>query len=250
MNKRYDSIGIKQTIRIEWLDKTVNLLLSGLDNKTIRAELHEYMTDKNADGSIAIRSENTRGFVVINLMNIWVTTPKEIVPLRDDALKLIKEKPDLIHVMHWAMLCAVYPFWYNTAVQIGRLLNLQDEITKQQIISRLKEKYGDREVINRYSQFVILAFGYWNILEESERKGCYIQSSHKDIVDTDAAALLFEAILLAQKERKSTISDLKNSPGLFPFKCPSLTGSQIVSLNTRLSISAFSTGDEYIFINQ
>lgn len=248
MNKRYDSIGIKQTLRIEWMDKAVNLLLAGLDDKSIRAELHEYMSDKNADGSISIRSKNTRGFVVVNLMNIWITPAKEILPLRDDALKLIRDKPDLLHDMHWIMLCAAYPFWYNTAVQTGRLLKLQEQVTKKQIISRLKERYGDREIIGRYAQYVILAFGYWGVLKDGNNKGSYTQNTIKQIMDEDAIALMFEAILLAQKEGKSTINDLTSSPGLLPFQVLPLTGTQLVSLNPRLSVSSFSTGDEYIFI--
>ncbi len=248
MSSRYESIGIKQTIRREWMDKVVNLLLAGLDAKAIRAELHEYMSDKNADGSVGKRSENTRNFVVVNLMNIWVNPPQDILPLRDDALAIIKDKPDLLFAMHWTMFCAVYPFWYNTAVQVGRLLNLQDQVTKKQIISRLKEKYGDREIIGRYSQYVIQAFGYWGVLAETEKKGFYLQGKVSKIIDEDAIALMFEAVLLTQKEGRSTVGELINSPGLLPFSFTQVSASHLVSLNKRLYTSSFSTGDEYISI--
>lgn len=250
MSKRYETIGIKQAIRTEWLDKAVNLLLSGLDAKSIRAELHEYLSERKGDGSMGERSETTRSFAVNNIMNIWVTPAKEILPLREDALRLTKDKPDLANTMHWAMLCAAYPFWYNTAVQTGRLLNLQDQITQKQIISRLKEQYGDRETIGRYAKYVIRAFVYWNILKENDDKGCYTKGNTKEIMDGDAIALMFEAVLLAQKDGKSTLGDLTNSPGLLPFNLLPLTGGQLVNLNPRLNISAFSTGEEYLSIDK
>lgn len=248
MSKRHETIGIKQAIRIEWLDKAVNLLLSGLDAKSIRAELHEYLSERKGDGSLGERSKNTRSFAVNNIMHIWVTPAKEVLPLRDDALKLIKEKPDLAYTMHWAMLCAVYPFWYNTAVQTGRLLNLQDQVTQKQIISRLKEHYGDRDTIGRYAKYVIRAFVYWGVLKETDDKGCYTQGKSSEVMDEDATALLCEAVLLAKVEGKSTIGDFVNSPGLLPFYLPSIAPARLADINIRLSLSAYSAGDEYIFI--
>lgn len=248
MSKRHETIGIKQAIRTEWLDKAVNLLLSGLDAKSIRAELHEYLSERKGDGSVGERSKNTRSFAVNNIMNIWVTPAKEILPLRDDALSLIKDKPDLANVMHWAMLCAAYPFWYNTAVQTGRLLNLQDQVTQKQIISRLKEHYGDRDTIGRYAKYVIRAFVYWGVLKETDDKGCYAQGNTKEIMDDDAIALLCEATLLATREGKSTVGDFVNSPALLPFRLSIVTPAILVNHNLRLNLSSYSAGDEYIFI--
>ena len=44
MGKRHEAIGIKQAIRFEWMQKAANLLLAGLEAKTIRQELHEFLT--------------------------------------------------------------------------------------------------------------------------------------------------------------------------------------------------------------
>jgi len=248
VSKRHESIGIKQAIRIEWLDKAVNLLLSGLDAKSIRAELHDYLSERKGDGSTGERSKNTRSFAVNNIMNIWVTPAKEILPLRDDALNLLKEKPDLAKAMHWTMICAAYPFWYNTAVQTGRLLNLQDQVTQKQIIARLKEHYGDRNTIERYAKYVISAFVYWDVLEETNDKGCYTQGKIIKVMDENAIALLCEAMLLAIKEGKSTVGDFINSPALLLFQLSPVATTRLENINPRLHLSAFSAGNEYIFI--
>jgi hypothetical protein len=248
MAKRHESIGIKEVIRCEWLDKAVNLLLSGLDSKAIRAELHEYLSCRKGDGTIAERSVNTRSFVVNNIMNIWVNPARELLPLRDDALCLIREKPDSIAIMNWAMLCAAYPFWYYTAIQTGRLLNLQEQVSQRQIITRLKEQYGDRNTIDRYAQYVIRSFLYWNVLYKTNKRGIYIYGNNIEISDTKEIALLCEAILRADKSGKSTMRDFVNSPALFPFtlKVPSVTN--MIDVNSRLKDSAYSVEETYIFI--
>ena len=51
MGKRHEAIGIKQAIRFEWMQKAANLLLAGLDAKTIRQELHEFLADRKGNGS-------------------------------------------------------------------------------------------------------------------------------------------------------------------------------------------------------
>ena len=55
MGKRHETIGIKQAIRFEWMQKTANLLLAGLDAKVIRQELHEFFASfAAAEGAIGI----------------------------------------------------------------------------------------------------------------------------------------------------------------------------------------------------
>jgi hypothetical protein len=53
IGKRHEAIGIKQAIRFEWMQKAANLLLAGLDAKTIRQELHEFLADRKGNGSEA-----------------------------------------------------------------------------------------------------------------------------------------------------------------------------------------------------
>jgi len=51
IRNRHKAIGIKQVIRIEWMQKAANLLLAGLDAKAIRQELHEFLADRKGNGS-------------------------------------------------------------------------------------------------------------------------------------------------------------------------------------------------------
>jgi len=47
MNKRHDKLGIKQTIQKHWMDHVIKMLLAGLSEKEIRAELTDFWQRKN-----------------------------------------------------------------------------------------------------------------------------------------------------------------------------------------------------------
>ena len=217
MGKRHGAIGIKQAIRFEWMQKTVNLLLAGLDINTIRQELHTFLADRKGDGSKGERSDQTRIFAVNNLMKIWVSPAPELISFRKASLAFLRENPSMALAIHWGMISAAYPFWFNVARQTGRLLALQDQVTQAQIIKRLKEQYGDRQTVSRYARFVIRAFVAWGVLKDSAIKGCYEKAAPMNIAEPNLAILMFESALMANPEPKSALGLLLNDPAFcFP----------------------------------
>ena len=248
MSKRHHTIGIKQAIRLEWMDYTVNLLLSGMDATTIRQELHHYLSDRKGGGSLGERSENTRKFVVNNLMHIWITPPQEIVPMRNDALEIIRNDATQSLAMHWSLISSVYPFWFNTATQVGKLLLMQDQVSQKQIVSRLKEQYGDRETIERYAKYVIRSFVYWGVLKEENRKGIYRLGNVTRVENLISIGLLLESALLANEKGKSTWEELIFSPAFFAFKIMPVSTSFFVNSNFRIGTEHYNTAAEHIYL--
>lgn len=246
MDKRHNAIGIKQAIRFEWMQKVANLLLTGLDTKTIRGELHEFLANKKGNGSEGERSEQTRAFVVNNLMKIWVSPDPELITFRDASLAFLLENPSMSIAVHWGMISAVYPFWFNTARQTGRLLALQDQVTYAQIVNRLKEQYGDRQTVSRYAQFVIRSFVAWGALKDSETKGCYEKADLVHIADPNMAILMFESALLAIPEAKGTLGLLLNNPAFFPFQLPLMTGDFVSQRSDRIDVVRYGLDDELL----
>lgn len=246
MSKRHEAIGIKQPIRLEWMQKTANLLLAGLEAKIIRQELHEFLSDRKGNGTEGGRSEQTRTFVVNNLMNIWVSPAPELLPFRDASLACLRELPSMHLAIHWSMISAVYPFWFNTARQTGRLLALQDKVTQTQIINRLKEQYGDRQTVSRYARFVIRSFVAWGALKDSESKGCYERVVSVSISASPLAVLMFESALLATTESKVAVGLLLNNPAFFPFQLPVITGNFVSQCNDRIDVVRYGLDDELL----
>lgn len=246
MGKRHEAIGIKQAIRIEWMQKAANLLLAGLDAKTIRQELHEFLSERKGSGSEGERSDQTRTFVVNNLMKIWVSPEPELVHFRDASLAFLREHPSMSLAVHWGMISAVYPFWFNVARQTGRLLALQDQVTQTQIINRLKEHYGDRPTVFRYARYVLRSYVAWGVLKDSETKGCYEKVLPVCLLDQNLAVLLFEAALHAAPEGKGALNILLNNPAFFPFQLPIMTGDLVAQRTARINVMRYGLDDELL----
>lgn len=246
MSTRHEKLGVKQTIRYEWMQKATNLMLSGLDARTIREELHQFLSDRKGNGSEEVRSENTRTFVVNNLMNIWVSPEPDLIPFRDASLAVLREGQSSALAVHWGMISAAYPFWLQVASQVGRLLALQDQITRPQIFARVKEQYGDREVIARNSRYIVRSFVAWGVLTNTNNKGCYEIADLANIFDTNVAALLLESILLATLEAKGSLHSLLSHPACFPFRMPALTGNLVMQCNTRVEVARHGLNEELL----
>jgi hypothetical protein len=224
MSKRHEKIGIKQVIRLEWMNHVLNMLLAGMEPESIRTELKSYLADKKQSGGTGERGEKTY-LMAIGPLSAWFDPEPELIDFRDHALMMaskLQQKQWL--PLHWAILSATYPFWFNVATQIGRLLNLQEQITQRQIFNRLKEQYGDRETVSRNARYTIRSFVAWGVLKDSESKGCYEKSRKLTIREKNLAILLIEAALYATPEGNGTLELLINSPAFFPFELPIITG--------------------------
>ncbi len=246
MGKRHEVIGIKQTIRLEWMQKAVILLLAGFDAKSIRQELHEFLADRKGNGSEGERSDQTRTFVVNNLMKIWVSPDPELTPFRDASLSFLRENPSMALPVHWGMISAVYPFWFTVARQTGRLLALQDQVTRTQIINRIKEQYGDRQTVSRYARFVIRSFVAWGVIKDSKVKGCYEKVAPVSIDESNLAILMFESALLATPKAKGALGLLLNNPAFFPFQLPVMTGDFVSQRSDRIDVIRNGLDDELL----
>jgi hypothetical protein len=246
MSRRYDSIGIKQAVRLEWMQHTVSLLSAGHEPKTIRNALHEFLYERKADGTEGKRGEEARSFVVSMLMRIWVTPDAEVCALRDTALQYVQTYPHQALAVHWAMIAAAYPFWFHVGRQTGRLLALQEQVTYAQIINRLKEQYGDRQTVSRSAQFIIRSFISWGVLKDSVAKGCYHKEPAIALSDARLCLILFESALLATAEARGALGLLQNNPAFFPFQLPLLTGDAIAELSSRIEVVRYGLDDELL----
>jgi hypothetical protein len=246
MGKSHETIGIKQVVRLEWMQKTANFLLAGLNKKQIRLELHELLSGKQNNGSFDERGATSRSQAVNMLMKIWVSPSPELVDLRNGALILLREHSIDDLNIHWSLISAAYPFWFNVARQIGRLLNLQDQVTQVQIFNRLKEQYGDRETVSRYARYAVRSMVAWGVLKDSATRGCYEKPPQITSTDTKVSVLMIEAALHAIPEGKGMLGLLLNNPAFFPFQIPAMTGDSISQMSPRIEVVRYGLDEELL----
>ena len=246
MGSRHEKIGIKQVIRLEWMDKVLSMLLAGMSEVLIRQEIDEYLSTQKQSGGLGERGKNTYG-MAISILSSWFSPDKDLISFRNDALKLARDLPkDKWLPLHWAVISASYPFWFNVAKQVGRLLNLQDKITQKQVFNRLKEQYGDRETIARNARYTVRSFIAWGVLKDSDVKGCYERGKKMLVSDSKEVIILLESGLLANEEGKSPLNVLLAFPGFFPFTMPTVTGAFISQNSSRISVTRYGLDDEFL----
>jgi hypothetical protein len=180
------------------------------------------------------------------LMNIWIVPDSDLISFRDASIAFLQSHPPMSLPIHWGMLSAAYPFWFNVARQAGRLLALQDQVTQMQITNRMKEQYGDRQTVSRYARYVIRSFVAWGALKDSVAKGCYEKVARVNITDANLATLMLESGLLAVPEARSTIGLLLNNPALFPFQLPVMTGDFVSQNCDRIDVVRYGLDDELL----
>jgi len=138
---------------------------------------------------------------------------------------------------------AAYPFWYNVAIQTGRVLALQERVTQKQIFDRLVERYGERATVLRNARYAVRSFVAWEVLEDTEIKGRYKKSDPMALTDPRLIAMLFEAMLISTPEHKAPLRSLLASPALFPMCLAMDVAQQSIASNSRLVSDQFGDGE-------
>lgn len=242
-NNRFNKIGIKQVIRLEWMDRCLSLLLSGMAANEIRNDLIDYLADKKQSGGTGERGAEAAKMAV-NMLSVWHSPADDLRNFRDSLLKQAKRISQGQWItLHWSIMIANYPFWYNMATQVGRVLNLQDAVTSQQVYGRITEIYGDRETALRYARYTMRSFVAWGLLEDSEIKGRYIKRDPVAVSDPQIIAMLFEAMLISTPEHKAPLRSLMASPALFPMCLAMDVAQQSIASNPRLISDHFGDGE-------
>ena len=152
------------------LDATAEWTLQGLSVPEIRAQLERLL-----DGQVAGEGPHSaRGKTMTVLLHVWTAVPDAAVPLRDDALALLRGRTARERLaLHWGMCLATYPFFRDVAATTGRLLALQGEAALSQIVRRMAESWGGRSTLKRAVQRVVRSFVEWGVLAESGDRGVF-----------------------------------------------------------------------------
>lgn len=218
---------------MEWLDATAALVLEGRTKQGLRRELRLAIGDTAPDSG----PHGAFGKTATVLMRVWANPPEAMAGLRDHALQLLPtaSQSDRL-VIHWSLLLAVYPFYFDLASTIGRLTVLQEELSLREIRQRLAERWGERSTLSTAIQRGVRTMIDLGVLRVVERAGAYARLPAPCAVSATAWLHLVEAILLATEEVALPISRLASHPAAFPFAAPAAASQEIRSSN-RFSLS-------------
>jgi hypothetical protein len=242
--ERLTKVGIQRELHIEWFDYAARLHATGFTKDAARQEIYTYLDC--AAGFNAPPSTQTKTYIANALIKTWIGPDRDITAFRDSAYKALQDNPHTRFAVHWCLLGAAYPFWYAVAAVVGRLLNLQDQVTQGQVVSRLKERFGDRQTISRRARYVIRSFVAWGALKDSATKGCYEKFTPVSIAASDLAILMLESALLVTPESKGALGLLMNNPVFFPFQLPMMTGDFVSRHSERIDVFRYGLDEELL----
>jgi hypothetical protein len=210
-------IGYNRTVKLRWLDETVDLFMVGQSASEIIETLRERLREQLSIGSDAERGSREKTITI--LIKTWVRVPARVSDLRDDALELMHRTPRTHrHLLHWGMTMAVYPFWRTVADVTGRLFRLQGTATADQVQRRVRELLGEREAVSRSARYVLRAFLDWGVIVPTGQRGHYAPAQPTPIENPMLSSWLIEAVLLASEQNTTDFHALMNAPALFPFE--------------------------------
>lgn len=236
MNNRLQQVGIDRVVRLAWLEKAAEHALAG-DSPTIaRQKLREALSLSFPGAQNTTRGSLDKTLTV--LMKTWLTPPAELTALRDAGLELLAKCPANTHIaIHWGMLMAVYPFWGSVATQAGRLLRLQDAFTIAQLQRRIREQYGERELVSRRVRYVVQSFLDWGIVCENGKPGAYKPGTQVIIKDSKLIGWLIEAVLHIRPGGVAPLAEILQSPVMFPFKLPTISAGSLEQAADQLQVT-------------
>ncbi|MBN2701714.1 MAG: hypothetical protein JXR29_09720 [Methylothermaceae bacterium] len=247
MTRRTDQIGFSQRVRLEWLERTANLVLAENDKAVVNAALQELLKDKVSVGGQAERGNREK--IITILLKTWLAVPGELEALRDEGLDLLKRVPRSDHLaIHWGMVTAAYPFWSGVATQAGRLLRLQGSVAAAHVQRRVREQYGERETVSRAARRVLRSFLDWGVLQETGSKGIYTAGTTLSIDDPRLIAWLAEAALHVRANGSAPLRDLLDGPNLFPFRIKLIHAESIKAVSSRLDILRHGLDDNLVML--
>lgn len=225
MGRKGEGIGFSIGLKLEWLEQTAALVSLGRSGQEVRASLHGILASELAEGKDP--RVGSRGRAIMVLSTLWVDPPEGLAVLRDECLQVLPQTPSAEHLaLHWTMAVAAYPFFATVAESVGRLLRLQDIVTRRDVQRRVAERFGDRPTVERATRLAIYNMVRWGALEPDAAKRTY-RAAERRIVGRNAALLLLQAALHASDGDSAPLDALIHSPVLFPFALPVLTAYEI-----------------------
>ncbi|MDM8536083.1 hypothetical protein QUF70_04955 [Desulfobacterales bacterium HSG17] len=241
MTRKQKRIGFDRFIKLEWLEETARLVDKGHTTPDINSWLENSLENQ-------IQGKDSRRKTRNVLTGVWSGVPVDIIPFRDDGLKLLKKlKPKEILAVHWCMSIAAYPFFAFVTRQIGRLNKLQTEISSNQIQRRVVEHYGDTQSIHRAVARLIQSLCDWNVLE-SKNKSLYNAIPSISTKDSSLLSWAIEAVFYAQSSSCLPFQQIINDPCWFPFSFDIKTND--IRENPRLELFRQGLDEDFILLKK
>lgn len=130
------AVGFSRTIKMPWIEKTIELINEGLPEDEIKAELDNYLSFEIKDPTNLGKARNI-------LMNVWVRDNDYSSVVHKEALGIINKYPNQALAAHWCLMMMAYPVFKDLCKLIGKMSEFQDAFTLKQMKKKLYDEWGE-----------------------------------------------------------------------------------------------------------
>lgn len=202
-------VGLSRNLKLQWLNKVVELVLEGHTEQEIKDQLNEYL-------SFEIESPTNIRKTREILMNIWVYDNELSDKIKTYALELIRAYPEYDLEVHWCMMMAAYPVFVDMCKLIGKMSEFQDEITLAQLKQKLFDEWGERTTLFHSIDKLVATLKALDVMV-CDKPGKYHVNTHK-VSNPKIVAFMVYAMMLVDDSGYYTFTDINSSTYLFPFE--------------------------------
>ena len=164
-------VGLSRSLKLEWLNKTVELIIENNNEEQIKSELDYYLSFEIKDLTNLMKTRNI-------LIKSWIKNTTENGELRRIALKAYNNECSNKLALHWCMLLTSYPIFADVSSLIGKITNIQDTFTTAWIREKIFEQWGESATLLHSVPKILQTLKQMDIIE-NEKNGVYHIKKHK-----------------------------------------------------------------------
>lgn len=236
------TIAFNRKLKLSWMDEICQAFLDGMPEANVKEQIRRVLSVEVKGSTPGGAQDKTR----LLLQNIWLNLDIEGKEYRDSGLNILKkDKKHPRIAIFWGLSISAFPFFGSVAAILGRLFRLQGNVSSEQLKRRVKEEFGEREVVDRYSRHVYRTFSEWGCLTDNAKKGNYSAPSPIPINDPQLAVWLLEALIRSSINKSGTLQVLRQDPSLYPFSL-GVISTKDLQRNSRFQIFPQGSGDDLI----
>ena len=204
------TIGLSRAIKIEWLNKVVDLVNEGMAPENIKEALNDYISFEISS------SDNIRKSRDI-LMNLWVYPfeDEKANLIRKQAIDAIKSGNEDKLAMHWCMLLLYYPVFVDVTGMIGKLSSMQDSFSLAWLKSKMFAEWGERATLFHSLDKIMQTLRQIGVVDS--KRGVYTVN-HYNVKDATTKSILLKTVLALKMQAYYEPSELAAVPQMFPFE--------------------------------
>jgi len=203
-------VGMSRNITLGYLNKVIELMNTEDDPSLIKESLQEHI-------SFYIQDKTNINKTVSILTNIWLLDTDDNKSIKTYARKIVTKSSETTKlVANWCMMLISYSVFKDIASTVGKLDDMQLELTSKVIKEKMLDSWGERTTLIHAIPKNIKTMKDINVLE-TVKNGMY-KSKKYEVKDSEAVILIVATLIHLKKKLYLSIDELINDEAMFPFK--------------------------------